>query len=491
VHDNEFLQRGAFAEECIDRARSHRPRHCFTGRAAPVRFFPPLLSDTIRSEEKGMGKTPRGQRASPYIFGLAIATLLVLSLMPIGHAQAWIFKRIHTFCLKVSCTDGASPYGGLVLDAAGNLYGTTYYGGAHGHGLIYRLAAPVNGKRKFQPLHSFCATAGCPDGDAPGAQLILDVNGNLYGTTSGGSTGDSKAFELIKGGTGWTVNVLHTFCGTACGDGAHLYGSLSYQGQASGAPYDGASPLYGTTDAGGANSQGTVFSLTPPAPGKTKWVEKILYNFCKLPSCADGANPFAAVLVDDSGNLFGTTNVGGAHNFGSVFKLIPPAPGAPALWTESVIYSFCPNVPCVDGYNPSGNLIMDAKGNLLGTAPGGGVNSIGGVVFKLTAGGKETARYNFCSLPDCADGRGPYGGLVKSGHLLFGTTYYGGNAHYSGTVFQLSGTTLTTIKIFCEKSSCADGAFPADNLVIDGAGNLFGLTTEGGNGSGTVFELSP
>ena len=155
-----------------------------------------------------------------------------------------------------------------------------------------------------------------------------------------------------------------------------------------------------------------------------------------------------------------------------------------------MVYRFCKS-GCSDGYNPTGNLILDANGNLLGTTPGGGANTAGGVVFKLTTGGKETVRYSFCALANCADGRGAYGSLLKIGSALYGTTFYGGTSTGNGTAYQLSGTTLTTLKIFCEKASCADGTYPDGDLITDGAGNIYGLTSSGGGGSGIAFELSP
>jgi len=185
-------------------------------------------------------------------------------------------------------------------------------------------------------LYSFCATAVgfyCIDGAFPVAGLIQDDSGNLYGTTEdGGAGGAGTVFQLTpnKTKTVWAHKVLYRFCaqgGGNCTDGAF---------PEAGVIRDASGNLYGTTDGGGAVGEGTVFELTPPAPGKTLRKEKVLYSFCQQPDCVDGRFPDAGLIQDASGNLYGTTDEGGAAGGGTVFELTPPAPGK-TLWTETVL----------------------------------------------------------------------------------------------------------------------------------------------------------
>jgi uncharacterized repeat protein (TIGR03803 family) len=202
--------------------------------------------------------------------------------------------------------------------------------------------------------------------------------------------------------------------------------------------------------------------------------EQTLYRFCPQSGCADGANPKAGVIVDAAGNLYGTTYRGGSHGFGTVFKLAPTAAG----WTETVLYNFCEQTGCVDGYHPNAGVIMDGAGNLYGTAEGGGKPLSGGqagVVFKLapTGGGwTQTVLYSFCSTIFCHDGDTPRGGLIMDGGgNLYGTTIYGGSGSALGTVFKLAPDgSETVLHSFCSQSGCADGYYPQSSLIMDGAG---------------------
>ncbi len=303
-----------------------------------------------------------------------------------------------------------------------------------------------------------------------------------------------------------TEQVLYSFCSQSnCADGANpfAYGGLIM---------DTSGNLYGTTSVGGnATGGGTVFQLTPSDTG---WSETVLYSFCSQTNCADGASPLAGLIMDAAGNLYGTTSAGGtsAPGTGVVFQLTPDPTGTG--WTETVLYSFCSQIYCADGYQPLGGLIMDGAGNLYGTTRQGDNNpgtcalaGSCGVVFELTPDPTgtvwtETVLYRFCSQLRCADGVYPYGGLIMdaSGNL-YGTTNGGGANDGSqvgpGVVFELTpdatGTAWTETVLhsfFC--SNCADGANPAPGLIMDGAGNLYGTTTTGGaTGGGTVFQLTP
>jgi uncharacterized repeat protein (TIGR03803 family) len=231
-------------------------------------------------------------------------------------------------------------------------------------------------------LYSFCAQGGtnCSDGAVPSAGLIIDAAGRLYGTTDlGGAHNGGTVFELAPyaARTKWRETVLYSFCargGTNCIDGLQPVAGLII---------DAARHLYGTTQGGGALNEGTVFELTPNA-ARTKWTETALYSFCTQggTNCTDGSGPAAGLIMDAAGYLYGTTYGGGAHNQGTVFELRPNA--AKTQWTETVLYSFCAQggTNCTDGAYSSGRLIMDKAGHLYGTTPGGGAHNEGSV-FEL------------------------------------------------------------------------------------------------------------
>jgi uncharacterized repeat protein (TIGR03803 family) len=347
---------------------------------------------------------------------------------------------------------------------------------------------------KYKTLHKFTSGAGGAD---PYAGLTFDAAGNLYGTTvRGGLTncdlGCGTVFELSPGSSGWTKTVLYRFRGRN-GDGAYPFAGLTF---------DGAGNLYGTTVQGGAaNGAGTVFMLTPNSSGG--WTESVLYTFCSVTDCADGWFPFAGLIFDAAGSLYGTTAQGGANNRGTVFKLTPKAHGG---WSERVLYSFCSLTKCDDGAQPySGGLIFDAKGNLYGTTQGGGARN-SGAVFKLTpktyGSWKETVLHNFCALNHCEDGQLPYAGLIfDAAGNLYGTTVRGGPfGEGYGMVFELTPNAQGgwEEKVLHQFTGGTDGGFPFADLIFDAAGNLYGTTTYGGSlsqcgghGCGIAFRLAP
>jgi uncharacterized repeat protein (TIGR03803 family) len=298
--------------------------------------------------------------------------------------------------------DGAVPYGGLIFDKKGNLYGTTQDGGAYGGGTVFELTAA--GTEKV--LYSFSSQPG--DGINPLAGLIFDKKRNLYGTTlNGGAYDRGTVFELTAKGA---EKILYSF-GSQPGDGSGPY--------AAGVIFDTMGNLYGTTCYGGAYGEGTVFELT--AAG----TEKVLYSFGSQPG--DGQMPEAGLTFDKKGNLYGTTSGGGAYGIdeGTVFELT-------AAGTETVLYSFGGQPD--DGSYLWAGLTFDKKGNLYGVTVDGGAHG-GGTVFEVTAAGKEKNLYSFGS--EAGDGNNPYGGLIfdKKGNL-YGTTLWGG-AYAGGTVFKL------------------------------------------------------
>ncbi|MFZ0312326.1 MAG: choice-of-anchor tandem repeat GloVer-containing protein, partial [Candidatus Korobacteraceae bacterium] len=324
----------------------------------------------------------------------------------------------------------SGPIGGLIFDAAGNLYGTTYAGGTGsgtdctsfsngvpGCGTVFELTPMGGGYWTETVLYSFCPQGGfCSDGEEPVGSLIFDAAGNLYGTTqfSGG------VFELTPDGNGgWTETVLHVFGGD--GDG--------YYPEA-GVVFDAAGNLYGTTSYGGYYDYGTAFEVMPQAGGG--WTETVVWSFG---DGTDGAYPEAGLILDAAGNLYGT-------NLGTAFELIKPHSGG--NWTEQVLHDFGGNN---DGFAPYAGLVFDAAGNLYGTTYYGGTSGQHcnggsercGIAFELTpeAGGRwtETVLHDFGNGSDGAD---PYASLIlDSAGNLYGTTQKGGAYGY-GTVFELT-----------------------------------------------------
>jgi|SRR5579862_1691319 len=327
---------------------------------------------------------------------------------------------LYSFCSQTKCADGANPYASLI-NVNGTLYGTTYQGGVDtgecvpaGCGTVFSLD-PATGAETV--LYSFCSN-GCSDGASPYAGLI-DVNGKLYGTTYAGGAG-------YNGGTAFSLDpstgkqkVLHSFCTqSGCTDGGNpRAGLISVNGM-----------LYGTTYEGGSHDAGTVFSLDPGTG-----VYAILYSFCSQGNCADGELPYAG-LIDVNGKLYGTTKWGGGT--GGLFS-VDPGTGA-----ETVVYPFCSLANCADGANPVAGLI-DVNGTLYGTTlTGGAGKNAAGTVFSFDPGtGTETVLYSFCGHKGCRDGedgKSPAAGAIKSNGRLYGTTFAGG-ANGSGIIFRVKG----------------------------------------------------
>jgi uncharacterized repeat protein (TIGR03803 family) len=394
---------------------------------------------------------------------------VVFKLTPTAHGP-WKETVLYTF---TGGADGAVPTGGVILDSAGNLYGTTLFGGdkkpevchavsiyAAGCGVVFKLTPTAHGPWAETVLYTF---TGGADGSEPASQLIFDSTGNLYGTTTIGGNNDDcgpppygcgVVFKLTPSAGGpWTESVLYSFSGGT--DGGFASGGLTFDSQGN---------LYGTTFLGGDTSVscdgvpgcGVVFQLTPTPSGP--WTETVLHAFT---AGSDGGFSSSSVTLDSGGNVYGTTIVGGdttacsgtyygaSQGCGVVFEL------AHGTWEETVLYAFTPGS---DGEFDHTSVIFDSSGNLYGMTSDGGdfklpcTSSFGcGVVFKLTP-----------------TGQGPWTESV---------------------LYAFTGGT--------------DGNVPASNLLLDSAGNIFGITEAGGNtsectgneqggsGCGVVFELTP
>lgn len=402
-----------------------------------------------------------------------------------GEVAASGLHTLYTFCQKFSCGDGRDVVSALTMDTSGNLYGTTREGGVRNSGTVFEVIIRPSGIRgHLKTLYNFCALSNCADGTTSGG-LILDAAGNLYGTTYNGGTADAgTVFRLTPNAqrTKWRLETLYSFCSrdSFCSDGIQPIGALTYAGAQTGVLYDGTSPLYGVTEAGGKGSAGVAFSLIPRQGGS--WSLKVIHVFCSEANCADGGVPAADLTIDASGNLYGGTQ----SSVGEIFEL---SPSGANKWSLSVLYRFCQQSGCSDGAGPNGGLARDASGTLFGTTRFGG-HDFNGVVFKLTGDGTETVLHAFCTQKNCRDGESPDSGVIldEAGNL-FGTTPEGGSRR-DGIVYEVSDS-LHVLHRFCIHSGCTDGTNPVAALIMDGAGNLFGTTTGGGLGGGTVFKLVP
>jgi uncharacterized repeat protein (TIGR03803 family) len=372
-----------------------------------------------------------------------------------------------TSLVSFNGADGALPFSSLITNAAGDLIGTTYEGGAHNYGTVFEIATTEGGyAKKPNTLVSFNGA----DGQNPKGSLITDAAGDLIGTTYAGGADYGTVFEIAmtEGGYVKKPTTLASFDGIAW---ANPCGSLIT---------DAAGDLFGTTNDGGAYGPGAVFEIA-----KTK------HGYAKSPTTiasfngGDGQNPQGSLIADAAGDLFGTTALGGADNGGTVFEIVKTEGGYASAPTTLASFS--------QGLGPGhSSLIIDAAGDLFGTTAQGGAG--GGTVFEIvkTEGGYASAPTILVSFTG-ADGANPYGSLIiDAAGDLFGTTYQGG-AGGGGTVFEIAKTqggyasAPTTLVSF----NGADGQYPVGSLIADAAGDLFGTTEYGGTDSdGTVFEIT-
>ncbi len=409
-----------------------------------------------------------------------LVVLAVLSVMPGGWAKPK-FKVLHDF---TGGKDGSGPYGSLVFDQRGNMYGTTAGGGndqkcTGGCGTVFELTPQTNDKWRETVLHSFDWSEG--DGYEPEGGVIFDSAGNIFGTTNlGGAHDYGAAFELTPGTRGWTEKLLYSFDFSDGGE------------PTAGLVIDGAGNLFGTTPDGGAYGGGTVFELTP---GSGSWTHAVLHSFHASfygKPAPGGSNPFAGLIRDRSGHLYGTTYAGGigcvGEGCGTVFELTLSSGGG---WREQVLHSFDNNGK--DGYFPGGPLLRDRLGGLYGTTDLGG--TIGyGAVFKLTPASDGWRESLVHSFGGGNYGSAPQGGVVmdRSGNL-YGVTAWGGNGCACGVAYKLmkerSGKwAYTALHTFTGN----DGAVPVTLTFDEKSGKLYGTTILGGTQDfGVIFELTP
>jgi uncharacterized repeat protein (TIGR03803 family) len=406
----------------------------------------------------------KGSIAVAIFFTILIANMFAAS----ASAQETVL-----YSFKANDVDGNTPYSGLVSDAAGNLYGTTFEGGTtEFYGTVFELTPGTSGWTE-SVLHNF---VNGHDGSVPQGGLIMDSSGNLYGTTiQGGGFSCGTVFRLSPAaGGGWTETIPFTF---DCSDGLDPAGTLVF---------DPAGNLYGTAGGGGAHDAGIVFELIPGTGGT--WTEAILHAFNS--GTNDGNYPTAGLVRDASGNLYGTTFKGGSKGRGMVFELSPTGTGG---WRYTALHEFGAGD---DGQYPYASLIRDASGNLYGTTAGGGVHG-SGTVFEISprVGGGSTEKVIHSFGQTLNDGVNPLGALVTdSAGNLYGTTEYGGANGNFGTVFELSPTTGGTWieSVLHSFNDNGDGFYPYAALITDGSGNFYGTTTKGGSaGLGTVFKIVP
>lgn len=388
-----------------------------------------------------------------------VGVLLMLTMAAVATAFPQTEKVIYSF---LGGSDGTNP-NGVVVDGKGNLFGTTVSGGANGTGEVFQLTQNAGTWTKTQ-IYSFGIY---PQPATPCSGLIFDAHGNLYGETLTGGNGAGTIFELSPQSNGtWTETTIYSFTG---GNDSAQWGSTLN--------IDAAGNLYGATSGFSPNGDyGSVFELTPGANGI--WTESVLHAFT---GGNDGSFPGGQkLLIDASGNVYGSTVNGGPHDYGVVFELIR---GTNGVWHEQVLHAYTGGS---DGSSINTTLTFVAPGDLYGYS--------NYAVYELTrsSGGvwTKTDLHTFAGSPD---GANPNAGLsVDSKGHIFGTTSLGGL--HLGTVFALSrssqGTWNETI-LHRFASNRTEGILPQYfGLAMDAKGNLYGTTQYGGTGYGVVFEIT-
>ncbi len=408
---------------------------------------------------------------------IALASVFLLLMNTTPAALAQTFTVLHDF----TSADGSTSLGTLLLDKAGNLYGTMQYG-AYGTcnytGSAFQLK-PTKSGWFLSTIHCFDAPLGGDDGAFPinHGGLIIGPDGSFYGTTEEGGieaqSGTSSlgvVFKLspppracLTALCPWTATVLYKFKDSP--DGSYPHSNVAFDREGN---------IYGTTFEGGSVGYGSVFKLAKSGGG---WTESTLTSF---PCCAF---PEGGVAIDSSGNLYGVMRNTSQSPYGVVFQLMPSGSG----WTRNILYRFTNGD---DGGSPVGGLIFDQAGNLYGSTGSGG-SGHGGTVFQLSPSG---GAWTFTTIYSLHGNGGPQSSLAmdEAGNL-YGTTLYDG-AYGGGSVFKLtrSGGGWTYSSLYDFYAGGYGGFNPVGGVTLDSKGNLYGTTTQGGaDGYGTIFQVAP
>ncbi len=369
--------------------------------------------------------------------------------------------------------NGSWPTDGVLIDAGGNLFGTSQLGGANNDGAVFEIARTTTG---YAAAPTVLASFTGANGYLPKGGLIADGNGDLFGVTEyGGAYGYGTVFEIAKTAAGY-ASAPATLVSFSDSPGIDPDGSLLA---------DASGDLFGVTVYGGAYGYGTVFEIVKTAAGYAS-APTTLTSF----NNAGGGNPWSTLISDANGDLFGTTGYGGANGNGTVFEIARTAAGYAA--TPAVLATF----NGANGSDPQGGLIADGNGDLFGVTNGGGAYG-DGAVFEIvkSANGYASAPTTLVSF-NGADGQGPVGPsaslIADANGDLFGATANGG-AYGDGAVFEIVNTATgyaATPKVLASFTGAA-ASYPLCQLVADAAGDLFGATIDGGtNNVGSVFEIA-
>lgn len=411
-------------------------------------------------------------RCLPAVFSsLRFLVLIGLSCAAIATSSS---AQTLTTLVNFAGANGNAPIGSMVQGADGNFYGTTNDGGqvgsvecyGNGCGTVFKMTPAGT----LTTLYFFCSQVGCPDGEYPQASLVIGSDGNLYGTTVGGGIiggacgqpGCGTVFRITPAGT---LTTLHKFCSEPnCADGYSPSGGLLLASDGN---------LYGATLSGGVDAFGVLYKIAPDGTFTT------FYNFCSLQHCADGESSMGNLIQAADGNLYGTTEQGGAANEGTVFKITLGG-------TLATLHSFISN----EGSFPQSGLTQGNDGNFYGAAQAGGITNdvcspAGcGTIYKITPGGALTVLHEFTG----ADGSIPISGLVQAtnGKLYGGTWWQGPNN--CGTLYEVTTSgAFSTVYNF----NCYDGQSPMGAPMQSVDGSVYGTAAGGGSsGLGTVFRLN-
>ena len=395
-----------------------------------------------------------------------LAMVLLCGVAPAAQAQT--FSILHTFM----GAEGCNPIGGPTIDRTGNLYGTTS-GCGGGAGTVFKLTHAGSGW-VVDTLYTFTGD----DGSDPRAGVVFGPDGALYGTTSGRTEGGllGTVFKLRPPNNPchsiscrWNLTALYDFTDVGAGSQPG-YGNVAF---------DAASNVYGTTVVGGTNGAGTVYKLTHSNGGRT---QSVLYSFGT--SDDGGYFPYGGVVLDGAGNVYGTTDAGGAYGGGVLFQLTQVG----SSWTETVLHNFGNG----DGLHPVGAPIMDQQGNLYGTTSSGPGDQTGGTVYELQRTGDSWTYSVLAILPALPGTEGPVGALTMDGAgNLYGTSSKGGSNGY-GSVFKLTRSGGTWIYTDLHDFNNQDGAYPYGSVARDAQGNIYGTTYSGGGaGHGEAWMITP